>query len=462
MHRDTSAASLIYRHPSSNDLNFSRNASYDTPAQPLRRFYFRTAVGILGPILVVCYFTAIWRIYLAPLDLKSPLSFGPPGATWIFYSWFVAGVVGLNLSLYGLAGVEAAMLMEPAWHVGDAMRLMMHADNTWSGPGGWMKMLRWMLQTRRLGTQLYKHPGRLWFALALPSILIFIAWPLSGLCLEMTSGYIHGTQSSGANITGFTYANFNERNADDAYAGAVVTWKHALDARIPEQGIMYSPEGFDRSQHDYLGTVPNLFSKDDGVSRIFLTAQAATPIEGPAWGLLLQYNCSIVDKVSDLAILKDRKPAKESGIFKSSFGSLGYYLQGNSSSVMVQNITRGDFVSRASNFYAVVETAYQMWPNKSVLDQLQRMSQIRSLQTPTIAITPSGRTSQDVIRALTKKGFSKLCYGNNSSTAPMRPLLHSTTSQSITTSLSCTEPMTSVTSGLQHRPMTLLNSRLFL
>lgn len=69
---------------------------------------------------MLCYFIAIWRKYLAHIDPHSPLAFGPPGATWVFYSWFVAGVVGLNLSLYGLAGVEAGMLMEPAWQVGDA------------------------------------------------------------------------------------------------------------------------------------------------------------------------------------------------------------------------------------------------------------------------------------------------------------------------------------------------------
>jgi hypothetical protein len=372
MHRDTSTSNLVSAQASSNNLNFSSNSSYNTFGQPLRRFYFRTIVGVFGPILVVCYFIAIWRIYLAPLDLKSPLSFGPPGATWIFYSWFVAGVVGLNLSLYGLAGVEAAMLMEPAWHVGDAMRLMMHADNTWSGPGGWMKMLKWMVQTRKLGEQVYKLPGRLWFVLALPSILIFIAWPLSGLCLEMTSGYVHGTRASGANVTGFVYASFNERSLGDAYIGAGVNWEYSLDAHIPGQGIMYSPEGFDRSEHDYLRTVPNVFPKDDGVSRMLLTAQAANPIEGNAWGLLLQYNCSIINKTSDLAILKDRKPAKDIGIFDSSFGSINYQLQENGSYVLVQNITQGGFYSRASNLHAVVETAFQMWPNKRVLDRLQK------------------------------------------------------------------------------------------
>jgi hypothetical protein len=251
------------------------------------------------------------------------------------------------------------------------MRLMMHADGTWSGPGGWMKIVKWMMQTRKAGKQRQKFPGRLWIALALPSILVFIAWPLSGLCLEMTDGYRHGIRANGANVTGFTYANFNERNADDAYAGASVTWKNALDARIPKQGIMYSPEGFDRSKHDYLEKIPSLFPKEDGISRMFLTAQAETPIEGNAWGLLLQYNCSIVDKISDLTILKDRKSARDSRIFRTRGGSSSYYVQGNSSYVMVRNATEGKLSSWANNIYAVAETAYQMWPNKTIIDQLQ-------------------------------------------------------------------------------------------
>jgi hypothetical protein len=152
--------------------------TFSNPAvgQPLHRFYFRSAVGVLGPIIVSAYFIVIWRIYLVPSDAHSPLAFGPPGATYVFYSWFIAGVVGLNLSLYGLAGVEAAMLMESAWNVGDAMRLMMHADRTWSGPGGWLKMLNWIAQKPTFGAQ-RKFPGRLWFVLAIPSVLIFVAWP---------------------------------------------------------------------------------------------------------------------------------------------------------------------------------------------------------------------------------------------------------------------------------------------
>jgi hypothetical protein len=317
---------------------------------------------------VLCYFIAIWRVYLAPIDDDGFLAFGPPGATWVFYSWFVAGVIGLNLSMYGLAGVEVAMLMEPRWNVGNAMRLMMHADSTWSGPGGWMKTLKWIVETHRAGAW-QRHPGKLWFVLAIPSILVFIAWPISGLCLETTEGFVHGTRGQGANVTGFTYANFNERHSDEALEGAGVTWVNALDARIPGQGIVYTPEGFDRVQHSYLEKLPVVLPRDDGINRVFLTAQAETPIEGTAWGLLLQYNCSVIDKASDFSILKDRKSAADNGILNGT-ARLGYDLQGNASTILIQNQTDPAGSFQANNIHAVAEIGYQLWPSKDVTNRL--------------------------------------------------------------------------------------------
>jgi hypothetical protein len=85
--------------------------------------------------------------------------FGLRGATWVFYSWFIAGVRGLNLSLHGLAGFEAGMLMEARWNVGDAKNLMLHADNTWSGPGGWLETINWAVHPR--GGSHRRSPSRL-------------------------------------------------------------------------------------------------------------------------------------------------------------------------------------------------------------------------------------------------------------------------------------------------------------
>lgn len=321
----------------------------------LRRFWFRSLVGLVAPLLIAAYYIIVWRTYLAPLDPASPFVVGPPGATYVYYSWFVVGVVGLNLSLYGMAGVEAGMLMEPAWDAGDAMSLMMHADATWSGPGGWVKTIKRLVRLRRAGGAA-RSPSKLWFILALPSIFLFTAWPLSGLAFETTAGFVRAGGGVGANpsVTGFTYANFNERNIQDAIEGALVTWQYALSGRIPGKGIIYTPPSADRMPDTHL-------PMDDGVSRIFLTAQGDNPIHGKAWGLALEYNCSIVEKLSDFTVLKYQKSTNAT---KTTRTKLSY---------QDASITYSPFIANTSyhfNMYNVVEFGASIWPNTSAAARL--------------------------------------------------------------------------------------------
>ncbi|KAJ4319045.1 hypothetical protein N0V94_004096 [Neodidymelliopsis sp. IMI 364377] len=140
-------------------------------------------------------------------------------------------------------------------------------------------------------------------------------------------------------------------------------------SRILGQGIAYTPEGFDRSQLAYLNKVPVVLPKDDGVNRMFLTAQAENPIEGSAWGLLLQYNCSIVKQTSDLILLKDREPSARKNISEGAVK--GSYLPNGSSWVQVMNQTDPFTSAWASNAHAVVELAYELWPNRSTQEALQ-------------------------------------------------------------------------------------------
>ncbi|KAI4664254.1 uncharacterized protein J4E79_003756 [Alternaria viburni] len=295
-------AGLTSEHIDSQETDAFQDVDFSSFGQPLRRFYFRTIVGILGPLIVVSYLITIWRIYLAPLHPNSTIAFGPPGAKWVFYSWFVAGVIGLSLSLYGLAGAEAGMLMERTWRVEDAMRLMLHADNTWSGPGGWMKAIKWVVEMRRVRNQHSKFPSRLWFVLALPSVVVFVAWPLSGLCLEMNSGFLHGKPGKGADVTGFVQSTFNA-----ILGGRKPSRGTYIGARVFGHGAVYTPENFDRSKTEFLNNVPVILPNTESIEEIFLTAQGETPIEGKAWGLLLHYDCKIVDKLSDFVLLKDRR-----------------------------------------------------------------------------------------------------------------------------------------------------------
>lgn len=88
---------------------------------------------------MVIYHIVIWKLYLWDAKPSTGFIIAPTDATYVFYGWFIAGVVGLKISLYAMTGLEAGMLMDPAWAVPDAMSLILHADGTWSGPGGWTK-----------------------------------------------------------------------------------------------------------------------------------------------------------------------------------------------------------------------------------------------------------------------------------------------------------------------------------
>lgn len=307
-HEEVSSTALTSEYDATAENNHEQYLNKIKDGRLLQRFYVRAIIGTIAPFIVVFYLVFIWRTYLAPFDRDSPIAFGPPGAKWIFYCWFVAGVIGLNLSLYGLAGAEAGMLMEPMWKVTDAMRLMLHADQTWSGPGGWFKAIRWTAQMRKNKNEQSRFPGRLWAALALPSMLVFVAWPLSGLWLEMTSGFRHGISRSGANVLGFIYSDFNanpggRRPTRDSLLG--------VRAPVPGFGAVYTAQGADRSKAKYLQAVPVMLPDDEGVEEIFLTAQGETPIEGKVWGLLLHYDCQVVKKKSDLRLLKNRQSATD-------------------------------------------------------------------------------------------------------------------------------------------------------
>lgn len=315
---------------------------------------------------MIGYFISVWYFYLRPSKLDDPVAFGPKGAKWIYYGWFVAGVIGLNLSLYGLEGVEAAMMMEPGWAPNNGMKLMMHADKTWSGPGGWIKTVKWIWMTNRRGASV-NLPSALWFVLALPSMLVFTAYPLSGLTMEMSQGYLHGLKvNGGLMMTGFSYTNFNERTSSDAMGGARITWKNALDARIPGFGALYTAKGYDRSQDDFLHQVPTILPGDEGLGGIFLSAQGANPIEGNSWGLLLQYNCTIIDNINDFQILSQRNAS--AGKF-SSTGLSSYFTNDGSATITVKNQTTQALGSWVENMSGVMEYGYEQWPNRTTSQQ---------------------------------------------------------------------------------------------
>lgn len=100
----------------------------DLDGKHLRLYWARTISCVLSPIFVSGYYAAIWARWLNSYDDHGTVAQGPAHARWVYYIWFVTSALGIGLSKYGLAGIEAAMLMDKKWAPSNAMQLMRHCD----------------------------------------------------------------------------------------------------------------------------------------------------------------------------------------------------------------------------------------------------------------------------------------------------------------------------------------------
>ncbi|EFQ97167.1 hypothetical protein MGYG_00211 [Nannizzia gypsea CBS 118893] len=263
----------------------------------LPRFYARAFMAMFVPTLVTVYYFVIRNIVLRrENDL---IKYGLPGETWLYYSWFIVGVFGLNLSRYALLGIEAAMLQDSFWQVNNAMGLLMHCGASWSGPVGWIMALRgaWIERNQKA--------YRLWYTLATLSLLASIALPLSGLGFKLSEGYV--VLPDPPRVIGRTFDNYAWRAARETYERTLNSWKEGAVTTIPAFGIAYTPPGrVNRGTHPSFNTTPNSIPIDGVIPDIFLAPQAETPIQGRVWGLRIGCNCSIVKSVSELTILNQK------------------------------------------------------------------------------------------------------------------------------------------------------------
>jgi hypothetical protein len=120
--------------------------------------------------------------------------------------------------------------------------------------------------------------------------------------------------------------------------------------------------------------------------------------------LLLQYNCSTVESLDDLSIIKDRVPATDNGTLNATFGPKTCYVQGNTSTIYVQNQTELVGIFQANNIHAVAEVAHRLYPSKDAYDQAARMLCSQRLL---VATTTRTRPLQATIQASNKRGSLK-------------------------------------------------------
>ncbi|KAL3481234.1 hypothetical protein BJX99DRAFT_253891 [Aspergillus californicus] len=264
------------------------------PGFPLQRFILRTILLISIPPLIAAYFIVVCHVYRVADPKAHP--YGHRNALWVYYSWFVVGVFGLGVSKYGLAGIEAAMLQDGYWHARNAVILLMHGDQSWSGPGGWIRCLG------ILGRKKGSPANRLWWLLSFLSLMVTVALPMSGLSFELFDGFVKVSHSP--LVIGYRPETFNNRDSYGPNQQAWWRWQPGGSSlALPGAGVAYTPQGLDRRDYDYLEHFPNSMSAEQDVPDLFLTPQAKYPVSGSAWGLRLSYNCSVARSVSELTIL---------------------------------------------------------------------------------------------------------------------------------------------------------------
>lgn len=275
--------------------------SSEEPTQkgyPLRRFLTRAILLVTVPPLLTAYFLAI--AYCLIVENAESNKFGHRNALWVYYSWFVVGVFGLAISKNGLAGVEAAMLQERRWHVDDAMTLLLHSGQSWSGFGGWVHSFQMSIRQRRNTTP------PLWLLLSFLSLMVTVALPISGLSMELFDGFVE--TSDRAQVIGQSADSYTTRDWVLLSSGGYPRWQSGGSLALPGAGVAYTQPYLDRNQYDYLKDLPNSFPLQGDSPALFLAPQAKYPVSGGnTWGLRMGYNCSVVKSASEFTVLSNKK-----------------------------------------------------------------------------------------------------------------------------------------------------------
>ncbi|OJD26368.1 hypothetical protein ACJ73_02253 [Blastomyces percursus] len=159
--------------------------------------------------------------------------YGHRNALRVYYSWFILGGFGLGMSKYGLAGVEATMLQDRHWQVREAMVLLVHSRQSWSGFSGWMECLQMSIRQERSVVR------RLWYLLSFISLMVTIALPISGLSMELFDGFIR--TDNPAKVIGYTMENFDLRGPGQIYKRGRPLLQASAPPTLPGAGVIYIP-----------------------------------------------------------------------------------------------------------------------------------------------------------------------------------------------------------------------------
>ncbi|PVH83745.1 hypothetical protein DL98DRAFT_652209 [Cadophora sp. DSE1049] len=270
-----------------------------SPCQTKRLFWIRTMTCILLPPSFAAYYVWTYIKWLKPgNDATTNVYTMSFNGKYIWWSWFVIGALGLNISNYSLSGVEAGMFISNHFKL-DIHQLEFHAEKSWSTLGGW-KVLGISVWTRRKLT----IPWALLFGLSV------LSWTfvLSGLTMNTSKSWAFGHRA-GIAVSGVNETTMNTRTPARVYKSALQLWQTGAEPRLPKMGTFYSKPGH-LLHANFSGSNTLPANVDD---EIFLGPQANVPLSGTAWGMAIKYSCKGIHRLSDFAVLNRRLNSSSPG-----------------------------------------------------------------------------------------------------------------------------------------------------
>ena len=262
---------------------------------PRKYFPIHTLCGVLIPPALAAYYLWTYIVWLRPSsNPAADIENAVPDGTYVWWSWFIIGAIGMNISNYTLGGVEAAMTMTERFAPKNAKQVIIHSGMPWCTLRSW----------KIVGFEIYsivcckEHKrqdlSHLWIILFGLSSLSW-TFVLSGLTMVTYSGFKAGNKP-GTDLVGINQISLNGRPAYGLLDSAIQRWGSGSSPTIPLSSALYVPPG-----SSIINTLPS-----DASSEIFLTPQTTVPITGKIWGVVLKYSCSGVDKLDEFTILNRR------------------------------------------------------------------------------------------------------------------------------------------------------------
>jgi hypothetical protein len=282
-----------------------RKEPWKPSAEPPRRlFIWRGLFGLLVPPAFAAYYICTYVLFLRLPRNSAAVAAAADGAsssvdgTLLWWSWFVIGAVGTNVSTYVLAGVEAGILTSSRLLRLNRGQAEMHKDRSWSKVSGWVDMEFHVFGKRNYGND----PVMSWLWVVL-FVLQLLSWAfvLSGLTMETEASFRVGG-APGASVVGANASTFDGRSAVGVLEAAYQVWRLGQKPQMPLLGAFYSPFG---QKVDFNLTIVNNLPEYTEEA-IFLAPQADMPLSGRAWGLVFNYSCKPIYKLGDFQILNHR------------------------------------------------------------------------------------------------------------------------------------------------------------